>query len=351
MDATSHINEKILTISIAAYNVEKTITRTLDSLTQGVEAEVISRLDIIVVNDGSKDATGDIVARYVERYPESVRIINKTNGGWGSTVNVSLAEARGKYYKLLDGDDWFCTENLEAYIEYLSHVDADIVLSPYIKHFSESEQVENCHLEIERNTVGLERLSSGENIYMHELTVRTEAFRNAENQISEHCFYTDNEYAFMVIKCAGTIQRFEKPIYVYQLGDVNQSVGINGIKKHYKDTVNVALRIYDSYMDFLNTAEVYLHEKTDGFNEALFKNKKILLEDKILLVTDALYVSYLLVNSAEARKELTAFDDKIKNSYQEIYKITDNNKKIKLLRGTGFLTYGVLAGQVMKRYV
>ena len=101
-------NEKILTISVAAYNVEEYIRQTLDSLT---DERVIGNLEIFVVDDGGKDSTLDIAKEYANIYPESVFPIHKENGGYGSTVNYSLAHAHGKYFKLLDGDDWFDTEN------------------------------------------------------------------------------------------------------------------------------------------------------------------------------------------------------------------------------------------------
>lgn len=70
--------EKILSLSIAAYNAEKDIVNCLDSL---IRSNVLEKLDIIVVNDGSKDHTAEVVQKYVERYRDSIRLVNKKNGG------------------------------------------------------------------------------------------------------------------------------------------------------------------------------------------------------------------------------------------------------------------------------
>lgn len=95
--------EKILTVSVAAYNVEKTIARTLDSCcADGVREQ----LEVIIVNDGSKDGTVDVVRSYCKRYPDTFKLIDKENGGYGSTLNCSIRAATGKYFKPLDGDDW-----------------------------------------------------------------------------------------------------------------------------------------------------------------------------------------------------------------------------------------------------
>ena len=105
------MQEKLLSISIAAYNVEQYLVKTLQSLI--LDAEHMKVLEVIIVNDGSKDNTSQIGQEYVLKYPDTFKLINQENGGYGSTINTSLAVARGKYYKLLDGDDWYDSENFE----------------------------------------------------------------------------------------------------------------------------------------------------------------------------------------------------------------------------------------------
>ena len=119
--------EKILTVSIAAYNVEKYIDQTLKSL---VVPEIMDKLEVLVIDDGGKDSTVDIVERYVDQYPDTFKLIRKENGGWGSTVNCGLKNATGKYFKLLDGDDYF--SELARFIDVLQQTDADLVYTPYV---------------------------------------------------------------------------------------------------------------------------------------------------------------------------------------------------------------------------
>ena len=104
--------EKILTVSIAAYNVQNYIKKTLDSLLVGK----IDDLEILVEDDGGTDNTINIVKEYEKKYPNVVKLIHKENGGYGSTINKSIEIASGRYFKQLDGDDWYDSENFTDFL-------------------------------------------------------------------------------------------------------------------------------------------------------------------------------------------------------------------------------------------
>lgn len=99
--------EKLLTIIIPTYNMQEYLHRCLDSLL--VRADLMDRLEVLVVNDGSKDNSSAIAHEYEAKYSQTIRVIDKENGNYGSCVNRGLVEAQGKYIKVLDADDWLCT--------------------------------------------------------------------------------------------------------------------------------------------------------------------------------------------------------------------------------------------------
>lgn len=99
---------KVLTIAVAAYNVAPYIAQCLDSF---VDEKLLPALDIVVIDDGSTDATARIVRKYINRFPESFRLVSQENGGYGAAVNHALALAQGEYFKTVDGDDWVDTKN------------------------------------------------------------------------------------------------------------------------------------------------------------------------------------------------------------------------------------------------
>ena len=79
--------EKILTFSIAAYNVEKYLDKLLKTIICVPNNEMV---EVLVVNDGSKDNTAQIAKEYEKNYAGVVRLIDKENGGHGSTINRGI---------------------------------------------------------------------------------------------------------------------------------------------------------------------------------------------------------------------------------------------------------------------
>lgn len=105
---------KLLTITVPCFNSESYLKRCLDSLVMGGKD-----VEIIVVNDGSTDRTGEIAESYAKRFPDLVTAVHKENGGHGSGVNTGLRLASGKYFKVVDSDDWL---EEDAYRELLKQI-------------------------------------------------------------------------------------------------------------------------------------------------------------------------------------------------------------------------------------
>ena len=99
---------KLLSIAIPCYNSQDYMRHAIETLLAGGED-----VEILVVNDGSKDKTADIAAEYQQKYPTIVRAINKENGGHGDAVMTGLKNATGLYFKVVDSDDWVDEECLK----------------------------------------------------------------------------------------------------------------------------------------------------------------------------------------------------------------------------------------------
>ena len=125
------MDSKLLTIVIPVYKVEKYIRQCMDSVI--VPQTEMEQLEVIVVNDGTPDNSAKIAREYAEQYPETIRVIDKENGGHGSAWNVGLKMATGKYIRFLDSDDWL--SDLSVLITRLETLDVDLVFTHFNKYY------------------------------------------------------------------------------------------------------------------------------------------------------------------------------------------------------------------------
>ena len=126
--------EKLLSVIIPTYNMEALLPQCLDSL---LVPQMVEALDVIIVNDGSKDQSLEIANSYAEKFPNVFCVIDKKNGNYGSCINAALPTIRGKYVKILDADDSYEKNNLCDFLALLNILDVDLVLTDYATYNSE----------------------------------------------------------------------------------------------------------------------------------------------------------------------------------------------------------------------
>lgn len=295
---------KILTVSIAGYNVEKYIEKTLKS----VLVNNIDDLEILVEDDGGNDSTADIVRQYEEKYPNIVKLVHKENGGYGSTINKSIEIATGKYFKQLDGDDWYDSKDFEEFLELLRTIDTDVVYTPYYKFYEKNEEYESKDYydkEISGEFKVEEVLNkSTHSLEMYTMTFKTELLRNNKIELLTKCLYTDKQYAMYPIIYANTIYISHLYIYVYRFGRDEQSMSVNSKRKHYKEQVVVT-----------NTCLEKIKENMDILSD---EKKKYLLDYIGLEAAAAIGAFLILLDpSREALNEIKEFENHIIESSDE----------------------------------
>lgn len=116
-----------LSVIIPAYNAGKTIGRCLDSLLQSIQQAPV---EIICVDDGSKDNTWDILQSYSKKY-DCLRIFHKENGGVGSARNLGLSQANGNYVAWVDSDDYVTADWYETIYSRLEKYNPDCLVFDY----------------------------------------------------------------------------------------------------------------------------------------------------------------------------------------------------------------------------
>lgn len=324
--------EKVLSISIAAYNVASTLRECVEPFLQ---SKVLDSLDIMIVDDGSKDETAAIAKEYQDKYPNSIRLIKKENGGWGSTVNYGIQKAVGKYFKQLDGDDYYEPKALNKFVAYLSNQPSDMVIAPYITYDSETGAVittENCNPGCEvRKCFPIKDINEF-SPFMHSLAIKTELLKNGDVKITEHCFYTDTEFVLKACNQAETVSFFDMPVYYYRRAAVGQSMSLDGFEKHYMEQYKV-----------IEVSLDYLH--TDVKRPEIKK-----IYDKLLLGTCwwQYLIMFYISATPEHKHNLIAFDKMLKekapNYYDQIH-----FGELDILRKTHFIGYSILAPHKKKK--
>lgn len=241
------MKEKILSISIASYNVEAYLEECLESF---VNSKVMDDLEVLVIDDGSSDSSPEIAQWYVDKFPDTFRLIRKENGGHGSTINKGIEVASGKYFKVVDGDDWVNTGNLIRLVEKLKTVDSDIVATNYTWINCETKLPEKRqedpfrYLEYGRE-YQFDEIADRTIIDMHAMAVKTELLREMNEKIDEHTFYVDVEYILFPIPYVKTVLFLEEDVYQYRLGMPGQSMSIKKMQKNLKNHLKVLFRIND----------------------------------------------------------------------------------------------------------
>ena len=240
---------KLLTVVIPVYNTARYLPRCLRSV---LVPEALDRLELILVNDGSTDGSASLLIKAACRHPGTVRVIDKENGGHGSAVNEGLRIASGRYFRVLDSDDWFDTPAFLRYLDALGQCDEDLIVTPYTQEYSCARP---------RVCVNYEALSAGRSYALGELdltgempyvslaaaTWKTELLHRCGLQLSEHCSYVDMQYILFPIPFVQRVRYINESVYRYFIGRAGQSMDPVQFTKNIPQHERVLRSLIDYY--------------------------------------------------------------------------------------------------------
>ncbi len=219
----------LLTVIVPSYNSQDYLDRAMTSLV-GYGDEV----EVIIVDDGSKDATGGIADDWASRYG-SVRVIHQENKGHGGAVNAGVAAAAGTHVRVVDSDDWLDRKALAAVLDVLREERAagrelDLLVTNYVyeKQGKAHKAVIRYRNVLPRGRVfgweQVRRCRYDQYLMMHALTLRTDVVRSSGLVMPEHTFYVDYLYSFVPLPYVRTIRYLDVDLYRYFIGRDDQSV-------------------------------------------------------------------------------------------------------------------------------
>lgn len=329
--------EKLLTISVAAYHVEQYLPETLDSF---LIPEVQEQLEVLIINDGSGEGINKIAGKYQAKYPHVFRLIDKENGGHGSTVNRGIEEATGKYFKTVDGDDRVEAEGFAALLTYLQKASEDLIVTDYYRFDDGTgERIDTIRHEFAGKECGktyaFEDVCNRIYINMHAATYRTELLKQMKRRLDEHCFYVDTEYVLYPVPYVKTVSFLKRPVYEYRLGIETQSIDIKNMQKNCSHHETVLKHLLDFYGEECQN---------------LSGEKKRYVERGVARILVSQFKIYLSYEPAKKWKmKIKQQDKRVKRDFPEIYQAVEN-LAVKWLRKSAYLIYPLASRACRRAY-
>ena len=318
---------KILTVVMPSYNAESYLSETIPTI---LASKFVNDIELIIVNDGSKDNTLEIARNFEKKYPNSVRVIDKENGGHGSAINVGIEAARGKYFKIIDADDWVDTKTFSELLAYLKEVNVDQVVSPYTEVYVDSgKKIEKSFLDIKQGEFTYSDFLNkiGFIPQMHSLTILTSLLKDNKIKVDERMFYVDTQYIIYPMPFVNKVGYYGKSVYQYRLGTTTQSVNINNYIKNRNMLRYVILSLIKFYNDN--------HNKLNGV-------AKKLLDSHLKSLVSLMVNIYLSMSPKEGKAECLLFVNDV-NKLTAGFTKDVKQTKVRLLEKTNYLLFGVLS--------
>lgn len=245
---------KLLTVVIPCYNSAAYMEKAVESAVSGGE-----EMDVLIVDDGSKDETGEIADRFRERYPSIVRVIHQENGGHGEGINQGIRTGLGIYMKVLDSDDRIDTKYLPGLLDILRvHAQpdnqVDLIVHDYVYDHSDEQSVFSITYKrvFPENRVlswdDVHRFALSNQFMIHCLVYRTAMLRDEMKlELPKHYFYEDNLYIYRPLPYTKKIIYYHAPLHGYLVGRGDQSVNRSVIMKRLPMMTDITVWQVTSY--------------------------------------------------------------------------------------------------------
>lgn len=246
---------KLLSIAVPCYNSENYMEKCINSLLEGG-----NEVEIIIVDDGSKDGTARIADEYAEKYPEIVKAVHQENGGHGEAVNTGLANSTGAFFKVVDSDDWVSRDAYRKLLDIMrSSLENDEKLDMLISNFVYDKQgAHHKKVMSYRNALPIDQYFTwhevghfrvAQYILMHSVIYRTGLLRECGLKLPEHTFYVDNIFVFNPLPYVKKMYYTDVVFYHYFIGRDDQSVNESVMIKRIDQQIRVNKLMID-YFDF-----------------------------------------------------------------------------------------------------
>ncbi|MDR1953678.1 MAG: glycosyltransferase family 2 protein [Clostridiales Family XIII bacterium] len=237
---------KLITFVIPCYNSAEYIGKCIESLLPGGD-----RIEIILVDDGSTDETASICDEYSERHSELIRTIHQENSGHGGAINTGLRYATGRYFKIVDSDDWVNTDALNQVLTQLEafqrmEIAPDLLITNYVyeDRLNDTQKPMRYTNVLPQNRVfswdDMGKFRISQYLLMHSVCYRTQLLRDCGIELPKHTYYVDNLFVYQPLPAVKHIYYLNVDFYRYLIGregqSINQAVMVRRVDQQIKIT-------------------------------------------------------------------------------------------------------------------
>jgi len=215
-------------------------------------------IEIIIVNDGSTDDTMLVAERYAGLYPKIIKTIHKENGGHGDAVMAGLSQATGRYFKVVDSDDWVDADSLQKIVQTIrefveAEIQVDMIISNYVY---EKVGLEHKKVVGYTNALPVDEIFTWDDvghfrldqyILMHSVIYRTNLLKLCQLTLPKHTFYVDNIYVYYPLPHVRTLYYMAVDFYRYFIGRDDQSVNEKVMIKRIDQQIFVTKSMISMY--------------------------------------------------------------------------------------------------------
>ena len=246
-------NQKLITVCIPAYNSEEYLHYAVDSLIPFGED-----VEIIIIDDGSKDKTGEIADKYAAEHP-FIKAVHQPNGGHGEGINHGLKLATGIYFRVLDSDDWVDHDGFAALLKDVKEQNckADLYFTDYTYWHGRDNKDATINFNYLFKGKDYDSAKGGpwscikkfrydRNLTLHTTMYRTSTLRESGVHCPGHVSYEDNYFIYAPMAYVKEIRYVPVSVYQYLTGRDGQSMATANLVKKYKDFLLDGKLIFDS---------------------------------------------------------------------------------------------------------
>ena len=296
---------KYISFVVPCYNSADYMEKCIDSLLLGGDD-----IEIIIIDDGSTDKTGKIADKYQKKYPNIVKTIHQENGGHGEGINTGLKHAKGKYFIVVDSDDWVDKSAYKKLLKKIKTIDSDLIVMNYVYSYNDGRknQVINYsnifkdQKEITWSETG--RWKINQYPFIHSMMYKKSVLDKAKIKLPKHIFYVDNLFIYLPLIYTNSIYYLNIDFYRYFIGRPDQSIQEDLLIERSMDQVQIAEAICTKY-------------DLDSVKDK--KLRKIMKRECVFLMTLGIIFSRLSY-SKEGERQYKEMWRHVKESNPKLYK-------------------------------